>query len=1415
MMAAPGRNKTGSLCLVLFFAAVLTLLPMLCGCGGSGSGGSVAGLAPTGSGIITGRVIAPDDLLLRLNLAAAASDRSVARAMVWLESRPDRIVLTDATGRYSLSDVPYGSSQRVVSRFDLPATGEIYLTRSAEIVVESQSAAEVAELMLEKGQYSIAGVLRDQFGQAVANARLSVWGIQFKSGADGSFVTPPLPDSVRIEKLSITAAGFRPLELSLPFLRSADTSTAIDITLSDNSEPNFAPVVYFTAAPASVNPGEKIQLTAAVIDPDELAVSSFQPLWTAFSGNIENTADPFTIFWTAPSTTGLATVSVSLADSHGAPGTAGIGIAVGGDRKPVVRIDRLTPDSGPAGSRVTISGSGFGSDKDAISISFNGKEAVVFSCNDAEIVTEIPSGATTGLLLISKNGEDKSAGVFVVLDAGMSISPGYGPPGTIVELSGSDFGSDQAAGSVFVNGREAEIVFWSNTLIRFIAPENASGGVVSLLLRGRELTAGLFKVTRVFGISSENVTAGSVITITGEGWGNARAASDLKFSADISAPIISWSDERVVFSVPAAAISGDLTAFVSGAVMRVATMRVVSIDQVTPARGIAGDEMTVAGHGFGDQQGAGYACIGATKLQILSWSDQAIRVKIPAEARPGRLQVFAHNILSNGFSVVITAITSVDYRRRPAGSSLTIEGFGFGDDSGFVLFDDAVSTVFSVWRDDRIVVEIPETATGSVALSVSNMGVRSQPFDFDVTWVEDLDLSEGWPGREIVISGNNFGQGAAGDKVTIGGVVAPVISWTNSEIRFRVPFKTVSGPLVLTISNWPIELESEFTVYNSYEYSALIPDWSGPRRNSRPLLPGLAIDAEGNTYVSDFDNGWIWKISPDGEQSKFGNLDKPWGVAISPVDGRIYVAESGKHRLQIFTATGDFVTTLGVPGSGDIEFSVPRGLTFDSYGRLYVADSGNSRIQVIAADGQSLLSEFGSYGNAAGQFIRPSAVAVDDSLTLYVADAGNDRIQRFTPDNPDSPVIWGGAGWLGSADPNTATPGWLFAGSALPSAAAGGFRSPYGVGIAGEFLLVADTNNSRLQLFDLTSGEFVRQIGVAGTTAGQYNQPLAVVFADGIIHAADSSNARVQCSTTAGEYIGQIIPDTSLLNTRPARVVVDSVRRRVYVLDADDGSITVFDFNGQAVQIIGSQGAGNGQFYRPEGLAVDSDGYLIVADTGNARIQIISPQGTFVTAWGVYGNGAGQFVRPNAIAVSADGEYIFVTDSGLHRVQKFSRNGAFIKSWGGYGSSDEGFNVPSGIAADAAGFLYVADQNNHRIKKYTQAGDFVGWWGSYDAGAQAFWLDPGSQRSGAVSDADGGFDSPTDVAVDGDGNVFVTDSGNFRVQRFASDQAAAPAAAFAGEIYIGENLYALSIDDWSLVYVLSENGTVMRFVPEP
>ena len=82
------------------------------------------------------------------------------------------------------------------------------------------------------------------------------------------------------------------------------------------------------------------------------------------------------------------------------------------------------------------------------------------------------------------------------------------------------------------------------------------------------------------------------------------------------------------------------------------------------------------------------------------------------------------------------------------------------------------------------------------------------------------------------------------------------------------------------------------------------------------------------------------------------------------------------------------------------------------------------------------------------------------------------------------------------------------------------------------------------------------------------------------------------------------------------------------------------------------QGSDEGMFVRPNGVAVDEEGNIIVADSRNDRVQVFTCQGRFISKFGVKGTGPGEFDRPSGICVSPEGA-IIVVDFGNNRVQIF------------------------------------------------------------------------------------------------------------------------------------------------------------------
>ncbi|HVO28607.1 MAG TPA: hypothetical protein VMT81_01340 [Candidatus Paceibacterota bacterium] len=162
---------------------------------------------------------------------------------------------------------------------------------------------------------------------------------------------------------------------------------------------------------------------------------------------------------------------------------------------------------------------------------------------------------------------------------------------------------------------------------------------------------------------------------------------------------------------------------------------------------------------------------------------------------------------------------------------------------------------------------------------------------------------------------------------------------------------------------------------------------------------------------------------------------------------------------------------------------------------------------------------------------------------------------------------------------------------------------------------------------------------------------------------------------------------------------------------------------------------------------------IYVSDEAN-YISVFNASGTYLWRFGSYGTGNGQFNVPGAIAFDANGN-IWITDDLNYRVEEFNASGTYLSQFGSYGTGNAQFKSPQGIAIDHNGDIWVTDANNNRVEEFNASGTYI--------------LQLGSCTSGACSQGSGNgqLGYPEWVAVDPNGNIWVADYTNHRVQEFS------------------------------------------------
>jgi hypothetical protein len=145
-------------------------------------------------------------------------------------------------------------------------------------------------------------------------------------------------------------------------------------------------------------------------------------------------------------------------------------------------------------------------------------------------------------------------------------------------------------------------------------------------------------------------------------------------------------------------------------------------------------------------------------------------------------------------------------------------------------------------------------------------------------------------------------------------------------------------------------------------------------------------------------------IGSEGEETS--EFKHPLGVAVSPIDGHIYVADSWNNRIQIFDENGNFIKLI--EKIGQVEFHYPYSIHIDKKGRIYISDQSLVRIKVFDSN-FNLIRVIGHYGREIGCYSGLCDISTDKDNNIYVCDSGNHRIIKFN-ENGEFLSQWGSNG---------------------------------------------------------------------------------------------------------------------------------------------------------------------------------------------------------------------------------------------------------------------------------------------------------------------------------------------------------------------------------------------------------------------
>lgn len=415
---------------------------------------------------------------------------------------------------------------------------------------------------------------------------------------------------------------------------------------------------------------------------------------------------------------------------------------------------------------------------------------------------------------------------------------------------------------------------------------------------------------------------------------------------------------------------------------------------------------------------------------------------------------------------------------------------------------------------------------------------------------------------------------------------------------------------------------------------------------------------------------------------------------------------------------------------------------------------------------------------SAARFYGPASSAFDAAGNLYVADQHNHVIRR----------IDGGTGAV------TILAGKLdVAGSANGAGGAASFNAPAGIAVAlsgpnAGNIFVADTGNSLIRM--ITPAGAVSTYAGTDSAAGFFNHPAGLaVDSAGTVWVADTNNDTIRRITTAGvvstfagvaSTAGHADSATPPATFNHPRAVAVDAAGFLYVADTDNHTIrlitpagVVSTYAGVWTGAPGNADGHPGGFWVPMGITVDSAGMVYVADTGNQIIRTLTPRGVVFSGFTPFVN--------TLIGHNTDSNY----GDGAGLGSEFS-----LPPAGAY------FDFPTGVALNGSGTsLAVTDFLNNAIRLVPvipgippASTAMTSTWAGFATFNGVGWLDSGfSNPLPLGTPVPPRFNTPSGVALDAAGNIFVADGGNHAIRRITpagtvSTFAGTPAAGHPGTV---------------------------------
>ncbi|SEL99584.1 IPT/TIG domain-containing protein [bacterium A37T11] len=599
--------------------------------------------------------------------------------------------------------------------------------------------------------------------------------------------------------------------------------------------------------------------------------------------------------------------------------------------KPSLQIKNYYPNSGKAGTLITILGEGFSADVSANIVSFGGTPAEVLGAKSTELVVRAPEGGSTGAISLSTDGNKIDVGPYTYQTLSVQgISPFRAQVGAHLTIHGEGFSSLEGPAKVMVNGTDAEVVNATDTLLVVEVPRTGSGvGAVAVTVDNMEAEGPQFSYMAVRVVKPLSGGAKTRVTIQGEGFDDLVAGNVVTFNGK-PASIVEAAADRLVVLAPDAVQTGPVIVTVGNDPIIGPEFIVVpppSIDFVTPLSGPAGTEMIIRGKTFSPEPMETYVRINGKEIVPASVAANEIKLTLPGNTGSGKIEVIVNDQAVEGpdFRDQNLGISAVAPADGMAGTEVVISGTGFSNNAAenIISFNGITAQVVSASESSLTVKAPASLSTGRISVSAYNQQAVS-PVDFVRAGV--LTVAGPASGLQISPSGGSIAVDNSGNIYV-------------TEIQNNRIMKISPGGQV-----------SRFA--GSQAGSEGLRDGIGDAALFRLSADaGLVFDDQQRLYVTDARNQAVRRISPGGEVTTLvNNVGIPIGKPAIHANGDIYIPGYNNAMVVLKPSSGTFTQLSGgSAGSSTVRAAITPTVNSAGYGDVYdvhdIVNSGNrSRI---------------------------------------------------------------------------------------------------------------------------------------------------------------------------------------------------------------------------------------------------------------------------------------------------------------------------------------------------------------------------------------------------------------------------------------------------------------------------------------